>query len=125
MKHEIQFGDGLVRIRTSGRADVDGFRRYLKEMVDDPRWRPGTPTLVDHRELALGVLSSGEVLAIAREVASLADRLGNGRNATVVAGTLDFGLARMWELQTDDHVGSPLRIFQDPDEALRWALESD
>lgn len=126
MDYEIEFGsDGVVRIRTSGVADLDGFRRYLAELIEDPRWRPGTPTLVDHRELALEALSSHEVATLSRAIGSLADRLGGGRNATVVSGTLDFGLARMWEIQTDDQVASSLRVFLDPDEALAWVLDGD
>jgi hypothetical protein len=125
VQYQIHFdADGIVTVRTSGSLSVEGVRAYLDELVSHPRWRPGTPVLVDHRALDVREISAEEIRTIADDVARMAARIAGSRNATLVSGPLAYGLARMWETLTQHRVDSTLRVFDDPVAARAWLLQS-
>jgi hypothetical protein len=122
VEYAIEFGgEGPqdVTITTSGPATVEGLTRYVKDLVEDARFRPGMFILADHRELEASTVSASEVKRQAEMMKLLDDRFGNSKVAIVVASTLSFGYARMYELhaaETQLHS----RVFYSRGDGLAW-----
>ena len=90
------------------------------DLYRHPQWSPGTSILFDHRNLDTAGLIADDIHAISDIVKNAADQLGNGRCAVVVGRTVDYGLARMWEIMTQNGVSLKIGIFYSMDEARQW-----
>ena len=119
MDYVIDFdADADVVVKTSGRADPDGIRRFLNEIVSDERFRSGSSLLNDHSELDFGGLTPADIRDISDLVSRLDEQHGFGPVAVVVPNAFAFGLARMGQtLVTTDVLG---RIFYSRDAAVEW-----
>ncbi len=122
MTFEINFEKSpeYVYIQTHGEASLNGFNRLLKSIVESPKWITGTNQLVDHRKLNLDKLTSEDMVKIKDIVQKHAEKLGNGRCAFVVSGSLGFGLARMYELLGGEDTHQAVAVFYTIDEAVQW-----
>lgn len=122
MRHAIHFGgDGPqdVTVTTSGPASGEGLARYVNDLVDDDRFRPGLRVLVDHRELDATTVTPANMRAHAELMKRLDGRLGDTTIAFVVGSPLAFGYARMYELHAAE---TQLRshVFYSREEAIAW-----
>ncbi len=121
MEYSIQFG-GMpedVTITTSGLADADGLIGFVRDLVANPRFRPGMLILVDHMAIDASRLTGADVQAQARVVVELAGRLGRSKVAIVVPTPLTFGYARMYEhYAAETELES--RVFYSRRDAVAW-----
>ena len=122
MNFEINFDQSpdYVYIQTSGEASIQGFDELLTEIVESPNWKTGIKQLVDHRDLILHKLSPDDMQAIEKVVKKHSEKLGNGRCAFVVKGTLGFGFARMYELIGGETLHQQVGVFYTIEEAVEW-----
>jgi hypothetical protein len=121
MEHTIVFGGAPhdVTITTSGPASRQGLIGFVRDLVDDARFRPGMSILVDHLALDGTTIMASDVRALAAEVLRLDERLGATKVAIVVPTPLTFGYARMYELHAADaQVRS--RVFYVRADAVTW-----
>ena len=51
MIHTISSKDGIIRVKTSGEMEVQGFISYLRDVMAHEHWNPGGRILSDHTEL--------------------------------------------------------------------------
>ncbi|HWJ44140.1 MAG TPA: hypothetical protein VNR63_02045 [Gaiellaceae bacterium] len=121
MEHAIEFSvdPAIALVRTLGRAEVDGWRRYHDELLADARYVPGMPMLVDHSGLDATRLTADQVRAIADVVASYEERLHHGPRAIVAPGPLRFGFGRMAQ-QRMDPAHTWTAVFEHRADAERW-----
>ena len=122
MHYEIRFAKArpLVEVRLYGRADIAAFAELDMELVDHPDWTPGTDMLFDFRQLDMSHLQMSDVRESSLFVRTLSERFGKGRLACVMGTTVDYGLARAWELMTENDVSLQIKIFRSADEAWAW-----
>jgi hypothetical protein len=106
-------------ITTFGVARVDDFREMSQALIDDPRFRPGMPILIDHSSLDASVLAAADVRAIGDFVATIGDRIGASSIAVVVPDKLTFGFVRMGEMRANQPQLN-VQIFYALPEAVQW-----
>jgi hypothetical protein len=123
---EIVFDGGPqdLTVTTSGAASVEGFERFLEEVLADPRYRPGSSSLIDHRELDASALTPASVRAIADIFVRRDSQIGPGYCALVMGEPYKYGLARMWQAYCDDHLGLHTRVFYSLEDARDWLRET-
>jgi hypothetical protein len=115
----FQVGPEAAVVTTFGVARVDDFRRMSQALIDDPRFRPGMPILVDHSSLDASVVTPTDVRAIGDFVATIGDRIGASSIAVVVPDKLTFGFVRMGELRANQPQLN-VQIFYSLPEAVQW-----
>ena len=106
-------------LTTSGVAHVDEFREMSQALIDDPRFRPGVPILIDHSSLDASVLTATDVRAIGDFVATIGERIGPNSIAVVVPDKLTFGFVRMGETRANQPQFD-IQIFYSLPEAVQW-----
>jgi len=107
----------LIRETWTGRVTAEDLRQISIEEWQDPRYCSGISILSDFRDAELDI-SYPEMADYTRFLA------GHGivtKQAIVVSRQLGFGLARMFELLTEDGaLWESLQIFTDLDQAESW-----
>ena len=121
MEYTIEFGGMAqdVTITTSGPASAEGLLDFVKDLVGDPRFRPGMLILVDHMAIDPTTITATDVRAQADTVIRLDDRIGPSKVAIVVPNPLAFGYARMYELHAA-RAQVESQVFYSRNEALAW-----
>lgn len=125
MEYTIEFGGAPqdVTVTTSGPATPEALSGYVRDLVDDPRFRPGMFILADHERMDASAVSADDVRDQARMMNDLDERIGPCKVAIVVPSTLEFGFARMYQAHsTQTQVDS--QVFYSKADALAW-LESE
>jgi hypothetical protein len=108
-----------VIITTCGPASVDRFRHLNQTLVDDPRFQPGMPILIDHTALDATALTATDIRAVGEFVATIGKRIGASSIAVVVPDRLTFGFVRMGELIANQPQLN-LKTFYSLDKAVAW-----
>jgi hypothetical protein len=123
MEYVINFVPGreAAIITTSGPASVDRFRHLNQTLVDDPRFQPGMPILIDHTALDASALTATDIRAIGEFVATIGERIGASSIAVVVPDRLTFGFVRMGEMRANQPQLN-VRIFYSLADAAAWLL---
>jgi hypothetical protein len=120
VEYTIEFGAHPlvdVTITTSGRADVDGFRRINDQVVADSRFRPGSTLLFDHSALDARSLTPSDIA----QIAGMGGALGEpGLIVLVVPDAFTFGLARQGSTMAGPAISDSVRIFYSRDDAEAW-----
>lgn len=121
MEWEIRLAEDGSRltIRAWGQAELQGFLDYIRQALEHPGWKPGTPVLIDLSALDLASFPADHLRTLATSEGVNKDRIGPSRIALLVARPVEFGMARMWELLTQDR-GMTRRVFYALDEAEAW-----
>jgi hypothetical protein len=114
---------GYVLIVTRGDFNLADHRRMVECLLSSPEWRPGTATLFDHRQLRLGDVGFDEMLQVKSLHVSYDTRIGNGRSASLMRSSTDYGHGRQFQNLTDGQVAARVRIFLDEAEAVAWLLD--
>jgi hypothetical protein len=125
VEYRIEFGGAPqdVTITTFGPATPETLSGYIKDLVDDPRFRPGMFILANHQRMDASTVTAADVREQARMMNELDDRLGPCKVAIVVPSTLEFGFARMYQAHTAaTQVDS--QVFYSKADAVAW-LESE
>jgi hypothetical protein len=110
----------LIRETWTGRVTPEDLRQISLEEWQDARYCSGISILSDFRDAEVDI-SYPEMFDYSR---FLAGHDIVTKQAIVVSRQLGFGLARMFELLTEDGaLWKSLRIFTDLDQAERWLAE--
>lgn len=123
MRWTIEDGAGFVTVRTAGRFNESDHRAMVKNIVAQPFWRPGRDTFFDHRKLTFDGSSAADIGKAADTHRDHDAEIGDGRTALLMATLADYGMGRMFEGRTGDHIHAKLRVFLKEEEALRWLSE--
>ena len=125
MEYTIEFGGTPqdVTITSSGLADAEGLVGLVRDLVSDPRFRPGMLMLEDVTALDVSKLKSADLRAQADTVIELSELIGPSKLAMIVPSPVTFGFARMWEFFVDSRTAIESRVFYSRADGLEW-LES-
>jgi hypothetical protein len=123
MEYEIHQTSKFVEVVTHGDGEATVFQELLSEVFALKDWKPGTPILIDHSDFNAGPLTVGEMSALADMIDSVRVELGSLRMAILVAGDLEFGLGRMWEVFVEDKWDGASEVFRSREDAMRWLAE--
>lgn len=110
-------------VEITGGADVETLKGLVKNVLEHPAWHKTIPALVDLRGFSASSLSSDDIFTLADLFKSINTVLGSGNTALVVSKEIDFGLARMWQMMTEEHVKMEIDVFMSIDEAKEWLLK--
>ena len=113
--------DYLV-IEITGSADVEMLKGMVMNILKHPSWHEKIPALVDFRGFSAKDLSSDHIVELSSLFRSINNTLGSGNTALVVSNELDFGLARMWQMMTEEYVKMEIDVFKSIEEAKEWML---
>jgi hypothetical protein len=119
MDFTISFAAGRVVVETSGVAVRNGFTRFIDTIVDDPRFRPGMPVLVDHSKLDMQALTTADMQAVADVVINRNAKIGRSLVAIVTPASVAYGLTRQFTAFAD-LADIRVRIFGSRAEAEDW-----
>jgi hypothetical protein len=119
IRYEIQ--PDLVRLEISGIMDAAEIFAFFEAIAKDPKHRPGTPMLVDARNVT-DAAPFRALEGTAREATRTPIFSAPTKSAALVSSSWMFGIVRQWAAMSSD---SPLvtRPFYDEVEALRWLAE--
>ena len=109
-------------VKTKGEADVSGFNSFLTELFKLPQWIPGSSVLLDHSELILSAFRTDEVRSVSKFVLEQTGKIGQGKWAFVISGNFAYGMARMWQIITEERAPMEINIFKNREKALEWLL---
>ena len=126
MVYDIEFaasGPFDVVVTTSGKATAAEMAAGRRRILDDPRFRPGMTLLVDHSLLDNADITRADVQRAAESLNRDRAASGLGWIALVAPTSLNFGLARMFELLAGEELEGAWIVVRSRDEAEAW-LES-
>ena len=111
----------LIIIEMDGNFDFTNIIKIFTELESSQLYRSGASILTDLSQLDLTALANDDVKLLAQQVSGLTFQNSDRKCAMIVSNNAhDYGMARMWEIQTQDAVKASLKIFQNGDEALSW-----
>lgn len=119
MPFELQFSpDGsLARVRGFGPEGFSSSMEAMRRIGEDPRLAPGTPVLMDIRELDY-LATPPEVKEFASPGSMPALYAGHPVAILVRQGT-QFGIARAFAARAED-AGAQMKVFVEERMALAW-----
>jgi hypothetical protein len=103
-------------VTTEGKAEISGFKSFLNEIFTHPKWKPGNPVLLDHSDLVLSFFRTDEVRSVSKIVLDNSEKIGKGKWAFVISGSFAYGMARMWQIITEEKAPMDINIFKDRQE---------
>ena len=115
--------NNLVIIEAKGDASVEGLSELIDQLFRFPQWESGMSTLIDFRNFSITPLKNDDIMKVSQMVKALKDALGDGDCAIAVSREIDYGLVRMWQIQTESGVQVQIEVFMSYDEAFKWLVD--
>ncbi len=98
---------------------VEELFEHKRKLAADPDFKPGMVELSDVRQITeLDVTPEGIGRFVAQDTIS-AEKLRDYKLAIIVSQEVVFGMARMYEMMTEQNV-SNVAVFRDLEEAKTW-----
>jgi hypothetical protein len=119
-KLTIEENPGHFEVKTVGKAEISGFKSFLNEIFSHPQWEPGMSVLLDHSDLVLSFFRTDEVRSVSKIVIDNSKYIGKGKWAFVISGSFAYGMARMWQIITEENAPMEINIFKDREQAVQW-----
>ena len=122
---EIDYQNKIRKYRVIGSVTYEGLKSYLLEMYDAPDFDNSLYSLWDlsHAE-GIDNLTTEEIRVLVLLVGSKWNTSSRVKSALVVSRELEYGLARMYEIQLSAASDNEIRVFKDLEEATRWIVGS-
>jgi hypothetical protein len=118
--HRIHPDARVVTTVWTGPASDAEMQRSHRALYAHPTWQPGMDELVDLRQADLSAITRQGMQELAKIVAqATGDREESFRTAILAATDLGFGMARLYQGNQPDDVGT-VQVFRDEAEALGW-----
>jgi hypothetical protein len=118
--YSIDEKSSIMRVKFSGELTVDEVMTFQKQLVADPRFRPGMAVLTDLSD-AIFDWSLADLDKYRARVAQVKDVVGDAKWALVAAGGVTHVTARMFSvLHEAFQEFLSVRLFNTEQEALNW-----
>ena len=95
----------------------------MRSQIQHPDYRRGMSILWDLRDAKLETLTSEMMSEMSDEISGILEQRGNGGFATVTTMESTMAIMNTYKVRID-HLGFPVRNFNDFDEALVWCVET-
>lgn len=127
MKYSVNFEDtiGLVVVKTAGRMSAHDFIGMAEEILKHPKYASGGNVFFDHEDLDLGDVMPEELEAIRAFHRDNEMSIGGGRSAILLRPGLSGEWHGLWSQGSKLSTANQARVFEDKDEAVRWAVAGD
>jgi hypothetical protein len=122
IEYSIDIKRGLSIHTCTGTIGANDLLRAINTLYSSPDYSHSYHSLWDFRDCTAN-LSSDEMRRIVDLEQTDQKGPGAGKVALVVGKTLDFGLARMYHMLSEQKVDRPLMVFRDYEDALKWIEE--
>ena len=122
MKYDIDVNQkyGQVVICTHGNLDTESEKSMFAEIIAHPECLTRFNLLFDHSHCRWGHLSNDEIRNRAQSIVNFSHYFDDGKIAIVLSTDLDFGLGRMLEAYTAEHLHGHMKIFRNRNQAESW-----
>ena len=106
-----------------GTASLEGLRGYIAELLSPPCVDVDYPVLSDLRELDMRSVTADDIRRVVEHVALNRSSIAPIKHAILVSQPVSFGLARMYELLSQETDPQQISVFYDADKARKWLAE--
>ncbi len=111
---------GFALFRVGEAFDLEAYIEVVERCTADPLFDKAMDTLWDFRATSVTSMNSGDVVQLAHHSSEYTGRRGGyWKTAVLVAGDLNYGLARMFEAYVDS-APNDVMVFRDVESALKW-----
>jgi hypothetical protein len=110
----------LVTVSCEGDFTVEDCIGFKKDFMSREYWHPGINVLIDYRKTNFHNLKLPDLERAAAFHIAKNDAIGSGKMAFLMNTLTHFGLARQYELLTENAVYSEVMVFQDEAKAREW-----
>ncbi|MBS1797776.1 MAG: hypothetical protein JSS81_28400 [Acidobacteria bacterium] len=117
--------ENYVKVTAEGAFTLEGCIGMKEDFLARDFWRPGMNILIDYRLTTFSNLKLDVLRAASAFHEKVGKQIGNGRMAFLMKSLHDFGLARQYQIITEDLVPSQLYVFLDEDKAVQWLTNAD
>ena len=114
-----------VAIAFAGVVSVEELIAAFSELRASPRFRTSMRMLHDHRLTDWSATTSSDIRRRAEAVARFEDPNERHRVAVVVDEKLPYGLMRMRQAYSEEHLASVDGVFYDLESARAWLSEAE
>jgi hypothetical protein len=127
MERQVEWGGSPqdVTIRCFGEASFSNTAAFVRELLEDERYRPGLKILIDYTELQTIEYSSGELRGMIDRVIAMEEKMQSGYCAIVVPTPVVYGVMRIWEAEIESATKARLRLFRGREDAIAWLRDPD
>lgn len=109
-------------VETNGEFNVDDFRVLADDLLQNSNWAPGSRCIFDYRKTDLLKVGTGHLKAISDIHQKNNAIIGKGKSALVMKCAGNYGMGRMYQGMTEDHVATEFHVFTDFTSAKEWVL---
>ena len=118
---EVDRDQRVRKHKIIGRVDFISLKTYLFELYDDPEFDGSLNSIWDLSQAeGISNMSIDEIRAVVLLVGSKWNTSLRVRSALVVSQELDYGIARMYEIQLNASTDNDIRVFKNLQEAEKW-----
>jgi hypothetical protein len=120
IKRKIILPDGPVLLIASGEITGKEIIQALQNLLNDPDFKPNIDSIWDFRSVTTRLIDAQEITDLINFVRTIQEKRGRDyRVAIIVTRDMDYGLARMFEVHSQD-LPFQVRIFEDLEQAKSW-----
>ncbi|OGQ96397.1 MAG: hypothetical protein A2521_09270 [Deltaproteobacteria bacterium RIFOXYD12_FULL_57_12] len=105
------------QVELSLKFNLQDLEKCYLEIINHPNWVPGLNIIWDARKCTFDHLRAVELNAIAEMTAKYKEQRGAGLATWVVGRDVDFGIARMFQMLSEDKVIFEFCVFRTIQEA--------
>ena len=122
LSYEIDEEKHLLTVRADDRLTYDDVIAHQRELLAEPRLKPGMRCLVDITAIKSFPMTGRDMFRLAQTRGEFPYLATNARTAVVVNSAAMFATARMYALSRRKYI-EPMAIFYDMDEARQWVMQ--
>lgn len=120
IRRKINQPDGPVILTASGAITGKEIIQAIKDLVNDPDFKPNINSIWDFRAVTTRLIDSQEITDLITFIRTIQEKRGRDyRVAILVSRDMDYGLARMFEAHSQS-LPFQVRIFEDLEQAKSW-----
>ena len=112
--------DEILEMKTYGIFAFDDLERMVKQVIVDPKWKPGMNVIADFREVDVRSMNIKEIYEAKNLHVQYNDIAGEGKIATILGSNLAYGFSRIYQSITCSDVKSRIMTFRDYENGIDW-----
>ena len=123
MELRIDEGKNIAYIKMTGTVSSNAILNAFDIAVSDEKYKKGMGRLWDFTDIDLSSLDSDDIPKMAQHSLSFSPGINDVKVAFVVTKTMEYGLARMFQIYSDLHAKTQVRVFDTTDKTEKWIMK--